>query len=93
MEALVLLLVSFLLQEDAPAERAYADIPLGLAAPAFQSTFGTPLVFRLMQSAAKGGWGASVVNGFVTGGSLVANGAMCLLQKKVHEKEKVHTEQ
>ena len=92
------MLVSFLLQEDAPAERAYADIPPGLAAPAFQSTFGTPLVFRLMQSAAMGGWGASVVNGIVTGGSLVANGAMCLLQKKVHdeervhEKEKVHTE-
>ena len=35
----------------------------GTAAAGFQSSFGTPIVFRILQSAAMGGYGAPVVAG------------------------------
>ncbi|KAG9943029.1 hypothetical protein KCU85_g8985, partial [Aureobasidium melanogenum] len=36
----------------------------GLAA-GFQSLFGTPWIFRVLQSAAMGGWGAALVQGII----------------------------
>lgn len=60
----------------------------GLAAPAFQSAFGTPLAFRVLQSAAMGGWGASIVSGVVSIGSLVVNGAVGLMKKKRIDEDK-----
>lgn len=46
------------------------------AAPAFHSALGTPLMFRLMQSAAMGGWRAPIVCGVVSAGSAAVNGAL-----------------
>jgi hypothetical protein len=43
----------------------------GSIAAWFQSAAGTPLLFRIPQSAAMGGWSASIVNGVVQGGAAV----------------------
>lgn len=64
-------------------------------ASVFQSVFGTPIGFRLLQSAAMGGWGASIVGGVVSAGSLVANSVVGLVCKKKldEEKERQHDAQ
>jgi hypothetical protein len=47
---------------------------IGSIAAWFQSAAGTPLFFRVTQSAAMGGWGASIVNGIVQGGGAMMGG-------------------
>ena len=52
------------------------------AAPAVETTLGTPLVFSAMQSAAIGGWGAPIVGSVDPAGSFMTNGALCAPQRK-----------
>jgi hypothetical protein len=54
--------------------------PGGLAA-GFQSLFGTPWLFRVLQSAAMGGWGAALVQGIVRAFS--AGGLVLELVEKI----------
>jgi hypothetical protein len=54
---------------------------IGSLAAGFQSWFGTPWLFRVLQSAAMGGWGSALVQGIVRAFS--AGGLVLELGEKI----------
>ncbi|KAK4495392.1 hypothetical protein PRZ48_013723 [Zasmidium cellare] len=56
-----------------------ADQRLGWLAATVQSIVGTPLPFRVLQSAAIGGWALAVVNWVIQGAIVVSGGVMEML--------------